>query len=50
MISGAIIGAVVAGLLPIAMKYAPAEAKGRQGELLQIAVGAGIGLVLGIFI
>ncbi|MEL6476522.1 MAG: hypothetical protein AAFR17_04280 [Pseudomonadota bacterium] len=50
MISGAIIGAVVAGLLPWAMKFAPPAAKGRQGEILQIAVGAVIGLVLGIFI
>ncbi|MEM7505708.1 MAG: hypothetical protein AAF415_03100 [Pseudomonadota bacterium] len=50
MISGAIIGALVAGLLPYAMKYAPATARGRQGEILQIAVGAVIGLTLGIFI
>ncbi|MEM7178288.1 MAG: hypothetical protein AAF503_11330 [Pseudomonadota bacterium] len=48
MISGAIIGAAVAGLLPFAMKYAPAAAKGREGVILQIAVGAVIGLVLGL--
>lgn len=50
MISGAIIGAVVAGALPFAMKYAPGSARGREGQILQIAVGAVIGLILGLFI
>ncbi|MEM0942978.1 MAG: hypothetical protein AAGI70_03435 [Pseudomonadota bacterium] len=50
MIEGAIIGGVVAGALPYAMKYAPPKATGRQGEILKIAVGAVIGLLLGILI